>query len=88
LVIIKSILAAEQKSYVYHYFENNNQKLVEIWCPLVFQKITEGCEINQFIERLKDIYFIIFNYDQCFEYYMINAINTYYKIGVDNAKKL
>lgn len=88
LAIIKSILAAERKSYVYHYFKNNNQKFIETWYPLFFQKITEGCEINQFIERLKDISFIIFNYDRCFEYYMANAINAYYKIGVGNADKI
>lgn len=51
------------------------------WYPLFFQKITEGCDINDFIERIKDVSFIIFNYDRCFEYYMTHALCVYYKIS-------
>jgi len=86
LAIVKSILTAEKESDVYRYFKTGNQNFAKTWYPLFFQKITEGCEINEFIERLKDISFIIFNYDRCFEYYMIHAIDAYYKIGAVKAK--
>jgi len=32
-----------------------------------------------FIERLKNIYFIVFNYDRTLEYYLYNSIKLYYK---------
>jgi hypothetical protein len=82
LAIVVSILYAEKQSHIYNYVNFNKQeKLSETWYPLFFQKISEGCDINEFIKRLKDISFIIFNYDRCFEYYMLYAIQAYYKVS-------
>ena len=58
------------------------------WYPLLFQKITEGCSIEELTGRLNDISFIIFNYDRCFEYFMYLSLMTYYNISHDRAKEI
>jgi len=83
LAIVASILYAESKCHfkyinLYNLWDNI---LTDTWYPLFFQKISEKCDINEFIERLKNISFIIFNYDRCFEFYMRYAIDSYYKTG-------
>ena len=82
LAIVASILYAEKQSHIYNYvIYNKQEELSKTWYPLFFQKISEGCDINEFTKRLKDISFIIFNYDRCFEYYMLYAIQAYYKVS-------
>ena len=58
------------------------------WYPLLFQKITEGCSIEELADRLNDISFIIFNYDRCFEYFIYLSLMTYYNISHDRAKEI
>ena len=89
IAIVTSILVAEKRSIMFNpqILSSWKNRLSKTWYPLFFQKITEGCEINEFIERLKDISFIIFNYDRCFERYMTLAIQAYYRIG-DRAKEI
>jgi hypothetical protein len=84
LAVIASIIAAERQSSLFS-LHRVKYDLSNTWYPLFFQKITERCEINEFIERLKNISFIIFNYDRCFEYYMIYALESYYKIDKERA---
>jgi len=84
IVIVAAIIAAEKQSYLFNMMELKNE-IDETWYPRLFEKITENCEINQLIERLKSISFIIFNYDRCFEFYMIHALDAYYHIGKESA---
>jgi len=89
LAIVASILEAEKKSFLYDFLYNDsNDNIQETWYPLFLKKITEGCEINEFIERLEDTAFIIFNYDRCFEYYMAKALMLYYQIGQVQAESI
>jgi len=89
LAIIVSILEAERKSSLYNFiYDDFNNIIQDTWYPLFLRKITEGCEINEFIERLEDISFIIFNYDRCFEYYMPKALRIYYQIGQAQAESI
>jgi len=87
MAIVNSIQAAERQSRLYTCIHNyhGTEKLQETWYPLLFQKITEGCGINEFLRRLDNISFIVFNYDRCFESYMIYALETYYNIGQKKA---
>ena len=89
IAIVDSILTAEKQSLLFYPKNtyNSQGEISKTWYPLFFQKIAEGCEINEFIKRLKDISFIIFNYDRCFEQYMALAIQAYYRIG-DRAKEI
>jgi len=88
LAIIYCILKAEKNSSLYKFINYENDNLLNTWYPLFFQKISENCDLNDFIIRMKDISFIIFNYDRCFEYYMINVIQIVYKTSRENAEKI
>jgi hypothetical protein len=89
LAIVKSILEAEGKCVVHDFlYDNENDKIQKTWYPPFLRKITEGCDVNEFRERLNNIAFIIFNYDRCFEYYMIKALQIYYQIHKDNAEHI
>jgi len=86
--IIRSILAAEKNSELNYLINNKRNTVDQTWYPLFFQKITEGCQINELIERLRNISLIIFNYDRCFEMYMIHALSVYYKIYRNQAENI
>lgn len=98
LAIVKSILVAEHDcalpldydhpiSRIDEVFEKEKEsKINKSWYSPLFQKIVEGCQINQLAKRLDDISFIIFNYDRCFEYFMYNSLKTYYNLKHDAAK--
>jgi hypothetical protein len=86
--IIESIMMAENKSYLNDYLKKGKREFLSTWYPLFFRKINEGCDINEFVERLNDVSFIIFNYDRCFEFFMIYALDAYYKVGKINAKNI
>ena len=97
LAIVRAILEEEHNCPLYDIFDKNfpqriNQRKVEqlnkSWYPLLFQKITEGCIIDELAVRLNDISFIIFNYDRCFEYYMYNTLMDYYNINHNRAKEI
>jgi len=66
--------------------EQRDEQANSSWYPLLFQKITEGCQIDKLAERLDDFSFIIFNYDRCFEYFMYTSLMVYYGIDQDKAK--
>jgi hypothetical protein len=95
IAIARAILEAEQNCALFKVYYtptapiSNTESIEQLnssWYPLLFQKITEGCHINELAARLNDISFIIFNYDRCFEYFMYNALMIYYDIEHDVAK--
>jgi hypothetical protein len=95
LAITRAILEAKRRSDLSEAYDKDRFQPVVIkktkgldnsWYPLLFQKITEGCRIDELTARLDDISFIIFNYDRCFEYFMYNALIVYYDISPSEAK--
>jgi len=81
LVIVRAILNAEFHCAIPPIWnEHSSNELEEekilfnSWYPLLFQKITEGCEIDELEKRFENISFIIFNYDRCFEYFMYRSL--------------
>jgi len=96
LAITRAILNSEQSCAMFHVYEKSLltpvilQERIEqfnkSWYPLFFQKITEGCRVDELAERLGDVSFIIFNYDRCFEYFMYKALMVYYNISHDEAR--
>jgi hypothetical protein len=96
MAIVRSILEAEKKSALFASYDKSQslvdaekkvQALNASWYPLFFQKITEGCDLEELTERLEGISFVIFNYDRCFEYFMHNALMTYYNMNSVQAKE-
>jgi len=96
LAIVRLILDAERDCSLSTAYDENSSlmnigdetaKLHNSWYPSLFKKITEGCSIEELTGRLNNISFIIFNYDRCFEYFIYNALITYYCIGHEKAKE-
>jgi hypothetical protein len=85
--IINSILMAEHNSKLFGEKKEgiNFNALEETWYTSLFKKLTEGCQFNQLSKRLKNVSFIIFNYDRSFEYFLYNALIIYYSIEKDKA---
>jgi hypothetical protein len=96
IAIVRSILEAERNSAlfaIYDKFPPLDTMVKKVgainnsWYPLVFQKITEGCSVEELPERLDNISFIIFNYDRCFEYFMYNVLMLYYDMNPHTAEE-
>jgi hypothetical protein len=81
MAIVSAILKNERASRIFNNdcrFNINN--ILETWYIPCYQKITENCRLQDLSERLKEIYFIIFNYDRCFEYIFLNLFMKNYNI--------
>jgi hypothetical protein len=89
LAIISAILKSERSSRIYNRDHNFNiNSIQETWYIPCYQKITENCQLQDLPERLKDIYFIIFNYDRCFEYIFLNLFMKNYNIDKNAANNI
>jgi len=95
LAIVRTILNAEHYCHLYKVYvkcqpediiAEKEERLYSSWYPLLFQKITEGCHVDELAERFDNISFIIFNYDRCFEYFMYSSLIISY--GVDHKKAM
>jgi hypothetical protein len=93
--IIQAILQAEQNCKMYNksrdalftkypiaFNEIENTYFIAMW-----KKIKEGCLYDELIERLKQITFIVFNYDRALEYFLFNIIRTDYNKEIEEAAR-
>ena len=85
LAIVRTIREAEHDCKL---FEAKVEQLNDTWYPLFFQKITEGCRVDELVARLNDVSFVVFNYDRCFEYFMCLSLMVYYNISHYRARKI
>jgi hypothetical protein len=89
LAIVSAIFESERSSRIYNRDQRFNiTNILETWYIPCYQKITENCQFQDLPERLKDIYFIIFNYDRCFEYVFLNLFMKNYNIDKDCANNI
>ncbi len=93
LGIVRAILDAERKSLLYFdRFDRNPglnfSKLGATWYVPFFQLLTENCQLEDLAERVKNVVAIIFNYDRCFEHYLFNAFQNYYRISADESASI
>ena len=58
------------------------------WYLGFFQSITENCSFEEVAERLKLITLIVFNYDRCIEYFLIEALKVFYGKNNEEVEKL
>jgi hypothetical protein len=89
LAIVFAILNGERSSHIYNrdsHFDTNN--ILQTWYIPCYQKITENCQLKDLPERLKDIYFIIFNYDRCLEYIFLNLFMRNYNVDQNTANNI
>lgn len=85
LSVVQNILNAE--------IENKSQLLLpgrlrNAWLVPFYRNISEGCDKNEIKDRFKKISFIIFNYDRCVEYFLLNALSTHYTINESEAVEI
>lgn len=93
LAIIKSIIEAERSSNLFFNKLHNplgfDFKKIELtWYLPFFQILMENCELEDFKKRLKEISFIVFNYDRCVEQFLFYAIQSLYRISIAEAKEI
>jgi hypothetical protein len=81
--IAGAILRAERDSSLFQPDLNNFDlsKTKGTWYHSLFSKLTNGCTIKQFVERLKEVAFLTFNYDRSLEYFLYIAIRLYFGIS-------
>lgn len=86
LAIVRSILDAEKRSKLYFEYRGSNSSIdyksvQDTWFNKFYKVLTENCRKEDLASRLDSLAMVIFNYDRCFEHFLVNAIQTYY--GVD-----
>jgi hypothetical protein len=90
IAIFTAILKAEQSSLLWTF--PNNLKYISIlentWYLSLFRQLFRQATLNQFIQRLKEIQFITFNYDRSLEFYLYWSIQRYYEISEEKAAEI
>ena len=93
IAIVDSILKAEKKSIVYVDPSKRKKridfsKLGSTWYLPFFQSLTENLSAGDLPARFSKIALIIFNYDRCVEYFLINALKNYYRLEHKDARDI
>lgn len=83
LAIVRSILEAERNSSLHFDPRDPNPRLdfeavVHTWYNRFMQLISNSCRRDDTRNMLKNISFIIFNYDRCVEHFLLNSLQNYY----------
>ena len=92
IAIAKTIIEAEASSKLFfdRYKEDkiDFDNLVGTWYLPFFQILMENCDLEEFETRLKDLFFIVFNYDRCLEQFLFFAIQNLYRVPPFKAKEI
>ena len=92
LAIVKSILEAEQASYLHIDKEGADfrdlERLKSTWFFDFARNINDGVRKTEIGRIFEKVSFVIFNYDRCFEHFMFNALQRLYSIGADTAASI
>ena len=90
LAITSAILKAESNCVLGDSYKKREFKdtLEGTWYFSLFSKFIEKAKLDTFIKRLKNICFIIFNYDRTIEQYFYNSIIHFYKTSPEQAAEI
>lgn len=94
IAIVKTILDAERNCRLTRSASNDGsfyQKyriLEDTWYAKYFWNLIEGCTFEDIGEKLSKTKFVIFNYDRCFEYFIFDALQTYFDIDDETTKEI
>lgn len=92
LAISRTILQAEKQSQLF--FDRNKlekmgfPKIAGTWYSAFFQLMTENVSRSQVSAALRNIGFVIFNYDRCVEWFLVQALSNYYGISEQEAAEI
>jgi hypothetical protein len=90
--IVQCILEAERTSKLY--FDRNSgvafspAKLSDTWLVKFMQMLTPGIPKENVREIFDNVAFVVFNYDRCIEWFLLNALQTVYGIREQDAKSI
>jgi len=90
--IVQCILEAERASKLY--FDRNKgvsftpAKLSDTWLVKFMQMLSPGIPKENAREIFEKVGFIVFNYDRCIEYFLLNALQTIYGIREQEAQSI
>ena len=92
LAIVRTILEAEAKSYLFVEFLGDHRlkfgQLENTWFHSFVQLLTENCQSSDLATRLNSVALVIFNYDRCIEHYLYHAIQNYYAMSASDVAHL
>jgi hypothetical protein len=88
LAIVKTILDAERKSGLWINAGSNEfidlANLKSTWFFTFMRNVSDGVRRGEIERIFKQVSFIIFNYDRCFEHFLFHALQANY--GIDGKK--
>ena len=92
--IVHAICAAERRSRMIKYDERDDDRkdlfapIEDTWIRKFWSILTEGVEKNKLGEIFENVSFIIFNYDRCIEHFLFHALQVYFDISANSARKI
>lgn len=93
LAIVRTILEAERYSLLWFNSQSgsdalNFKKLQNTWFRRLWYVLVENCKVENFGARLRQLAFIVFNYDRCIEHFLYCSLQNYYSIPPDRAAEI
>lgn len=90
VAIARCILKAERTSKLANQKSDhaNMEKAPDTWLGKFSQLLMTGSRLQTIRERLRNVGFVIFNYDRCFEHYMHAAFTRTYGVDATEAASL
>ncbi|PAY03366.1 hypothetical protein CK489_39615 [Bradyrhizobium sp. UFLA03-84] len=91
--IVKSILEAEQESQLY--FDQNNsrnklmlEKLEGSWFMKFIRVLGRGIPKSNAAQIFDNVSFVVFNYDRCVEFFLLQALQAMYSLPLNDAASI
>jgi len=91
--IVKCILEAERSSKL-HYDQSqpgasiNFRGCADTWLVKLMRRLDSQLPHSDRAKLFDKCAFVVFNYDRCIEYFFINALQRFYRIGLDEAQQI
>lgn len=93
VAIAMAITRAERASKLFRFYNGESPSdasaLQGTWHLRLFQFLVENCPRIELLKQfLRDITFVIFNYDRCIEHFLFNEVQTYYGVSSVDAARI
>lgn len=95
LGIARAILTSEQESRLYRSPQDlrdggvyDPRKIEDTWHMQFMRILTEDVPRKSISSIFDNVSFVVFNYDRCLEYFLVNAISLYYSVPVESAQEI
>lgn len=91
--IVKTILEAERASNLYYPFKERDRgidfsKIFDTWYVKFFQILFHDRSLGDLGSLFSNVGFIVFNYDRCFEHFLVHAVSRTYGRPLEEAAEI